>query len=389
MTKLLIVNNNMQVGGVQKSLYNLLWSLDPQEYEVTLLLFSKTGPYLQQLPDYVRVVESGGPFRYFGKSQGEYKGVAAMVRGFWAAVSRLLGRSAAVQLMRIGQPKLNERYDCAVSFLHNGRRKSFYGGTQDYVIHRVEATRKVAWLHCDYLNCGANHAQNNRMMERFDVIAACSEGCRRSFVTALPHRADRCVAVPNCHRFDEILLLSKQTPYRYDPEMVNVVTVARLSHEKGLDRAIRAVACAKKQGLPVMLHLIGDGPMRHQLEEVAEQEGIAESVVFHGQQDNPYRFMSTADLLLLSSFHEAAPMVIDEARCLGLPILTTDTTSSHEMVVEAEAGWVCDNDQQALNDLLYRVLADKEQLTAVKKRLLATTMDNRMALEQFAAAVNG
>ena len=54
MKKLLIVNNNMRVGGVQKSLYNLLWSLDYTEYEVTLLLFSKTGVYLDSLPDTLR-----------------------------------------------------------------------------------------------------------------------------------------------------------------------------------------------------------------------------------------------------------------------------------------------------------------------------------------------
>ena len=45
MKKLLIVNNNMKVGGVQKSLCNLLWSLDPAEYHVSLLLFSKSESY--------------------------------------------------------------------------------------------------------------------------------------------------------------------------------------------------------------------------------------------------------------------------------------------------------------------------------------------------------
>ena len=49
MKKILIVNNNMKVGGVQKSLYNLLWSLEGQ-YEITLCLFRATGAYLDQLP---------------------------------------------------------------------------------------------------------------------------------------------------------------------------------------------------------------------------------------------------------------------------------------------------------------------------------------------------
>lgn len=389
MKKLLIVNNNMKVGGVQKSLYNLLWSLDPAEYAVTLLLFSKIGVYLDCLPDTVRVVECGGPFRLFGKSQAEYKGREALTRGFLAAISRLLGREAAVRLMLPGQPMLEDRYDCAVSFLQNGRREAFYGGAQDYVLHRVKADRKVAWLHCDYQKCGADHRENNRMMERFDAVAACSEGCRRSFAAALPQLAERCVAVPNCHRVEEILDLAQQDPVTYPAETVNVVTVARLTHEKGLERAIRAVAVAQAKGLPVRLHLVGAGPMKEALQTLTEELRIREAVAFYGEQPNPYRYMKNADLLLLSSYHEAAPMVIDEARCLGLPVLTTATTSSTEMVAQAKAGWVCDNSQEALTETLCRVAADREGLQTVKHHLNRSRMDNRAALAGFRAVVNG
>ena len=353
------------------------------------LLFSKTGPFLDQLPEHVQVVECGGPFRYFGKSQGEYTGLGSLVRGFWATLSRLFGRGLAVKLMLWGQPKRKETYDCAISFLHNGRRKSFYGGTQDYVLRRVTARCKVAWHHCDYLNCGANHPQNNRMLAKFDRLVACSEGCLRSMVTALPDLAQRCMVVRNCHRFDEIHRLAEEHPLTYDTTSINVLAVARLTHEKGLERAVQAVATAREQGLPVVLHLVGDGPMRQPLTSLAEQAGIASAVVFHGQQENPYRYMKHADLLLLSSFHEAAPMVIEEARCLGLPVLTTATTSVQEMVVDAQAGWVCENSPEALSEMLCRVAANRDELAQVAQRVCDTPMDNRQALTQFATMAQG
>ena len=59
MKKILIVNNNMKVGGVQKSLYNLLWSMDGA-YEITLLLFQKTGEYIDHLPAGVKVLAMDG-----------------------------------------------------------------------------------------------------------------------------------------------------------------------------------------------------------------------------------------------------------------------------------------------------------------------------------------
>ena len=162
-----------------------------------------------------------------------------------------------------------------------------------------------------------------------------------------------------------------------------------MTPRKGVDRAIRAVAAAQSHGLPMILHVVGDGPMRQDLESLAQELGMGETVIFHGEMGNPYPYIKQADLFLLTSYHEAAPMVIEEARCLGVPVLSTEIISTKEMVTEAEAGWVCDNDQQALNEALCRVAADREALTAVRDRLLATAMDNRVALEQFAAAVNG
>ena len=385
MKKILIVNNNMKVGGVQKSLYNLLWALDARGgYDVTLLLFSKTGAYLEALPKGIHVVECGGPFRYLGRSQGEYasRRKDALVRGFYAAVARLCGRRAAIRLMGLTQPKWNGHYDCAVSFLHNGRRKAFYGGTQDYVLDWVSADRKVAFLHGDYGRCGANHPANNRMMARFDAIAACSDGCRQSFVTALPQLADRCFTVRNCHRYDELARLAATDAPTYDADAVHAVLVARLTHEKGVDRAITAVAEANARGVAVHLHVVGDGPLRGELAQQAAHLGVDAAVHFYGEQTNPYRYVQPADFLLVSSYHEAAPMVIDEALSLGVPVLTTATTSSEEMVTARHGGWVCENTQTSLTDTLIRVASDPMQLAAVRSSLTQGG-DNRTALEQL------
>ena len=385
MKKLLIVNNNMKVGGVQKSLCNLLWSLDPQEYEVTLLLFSKTGAYLDQLPDTIRVIEETGPFRLFGKSQGEYTGMDALKRGGLAVISRLFGRDTAVKWMRKRQPAQAERYDCAIAFLNNGPKKDFYGGAQDYVLYCADAPRKVVFLHSDYTRSGARHPENDEMMERFDAIAACSEGCRRAFLEAMPHLAERCVAVRNCHRYDEIQALAEQEPVVYEGDQLHAVAVARMTPRKGLDRAIRATAAAHAAGMPVTLHVVGDGPMRESLEALAQELDLQPWVVFHGELSNPYPYIKAADLFLLSSYHEAAPMVIEEARCLGVPVLSTEIISTKEMVTQAKAGWVCANDQQALNEALCRVAGDREQLDRVKAYLMATPMDNQEALAAFAS----
>ena len=218
----------MKVGGVQKSLYNLLWSLDTKEqYEITLLLFSKVGPYIDTLPDSVKIVECGKMFRYLGISQKECEKNLKdkLIRGVLAAISRIFGRSTALRPMLAGQPMLNGIYDVAISYLHNGRRKSFYGGVQEYVLERVQAKRKIAFLHGDYKNCGADHPENNRVLERFDCIAACSDGCRKVLEDTLPCLKEKCVTVQNCHRFDEFRTMAADNPLKYNEAEVNVENV--------------------------------------------------------------------------------------------------------------------------------------------------------------------
>lgn len=382
MKKIIIVNNNMQVGGVQKALYNLLWTIHDQ-YEVTLYLFSGTGKYMENLPPDVKVETCDSLFRYLGVSQGECRGADRVKRGVLAAITKAFGRDAVMKILLASQKRLPEHYDCAISYLHNGRASNFYGGVADFVLHKIDADRKAAFLHCDYRSSGSNYAGNNRTLTVFDVIAACSDGCRLAFESVLPELREKTVTVRNCHRFEEIRSLSEENPVRYDSGEPNVLMVARLAHEKGIARAMEACAHCRDKGMPFVLQIVGSGPMEAALRERAGELDIEDRVVFHGEQSNPYRFMKHADLLLVTSFHEAAPMVIEEARCVGLPVLTVETTSSDEMVRRNGCGWICENDQSAMNGCLLAVLSDMPALEQLQKALRNTDMDNRAAIAQF------
>lgn len=390
MKKIIIVNNNMKVGGVQKSLSNLLWSIDGK-YDVTLLLFRAVGTYLEDLPPSIKVIECSSLFRYLGVSQGDCKNSPAdyLKRGILAAFCRVFGREAVMCLLLLSQRMLPDHYDCAISFLHNGRRKSFYGGTQEFVLKRIRADKKAAFLHCDYSGCGADYPGNHRLLRNFDVIAACSDGCRRIFLECLPEMGKKCVVVRNCHRVRQIRNLAEQSPAFYDPQKLHVIMVSRLTHEKGIERAVSAVAKAAEGGLPVMLHIVGGGSMEEKLRQQAAELGIADRVCFYGEQSNPYRFMKNADLFLMTSYHEAAPMVIEEARCLGLPVLTVETTSSREMVTQEEGGWVCANSQEALTHLLKQILKHPNDIAVIRRALHERTMDNDRAMAQFVALIEG
>ena len=387
MKSIVIVNNNMKVGGVQKSLCNLLWAVDGQ-YDVTLCLFDKNGAYQDRLPPGVKVITCRGLVRYLAVGQGECRGIHKLIRGALAVGCRLFGRDQVMKLVLLFTGRLPGEYDHAIAFLHNGNVRSLYGGVQEFVLSHVRAKQKVAFLHCDYGCCGANHPRNNRTISRFDRIAACSDGCRRAFEQIMPQMKGKCTTVRNFHRYDEIRALAAEKAV-YEEGGLHLISVARLTHEKGIERGIRAVAKAREAGYNVTLHLVGGGGMERQLRELTGQLGLENRVIFHGEQPNPYPYMAAADLFLLTSYHEAAPMVIDEAVCLGLPVLTVRTTSSHEMVTQRGAGWVCENDQEALNEALLDILGQTDALETVKKGLREQTVDNSAAAQQLRALIEG
>ena len=390
MKKIIIVNNNMKIGGVQKSLYNLLWAI-ADKYDVTLLLFSKTGEYLEQLPRQVRVIGCDSLFWYLGISQGECRGKPFhyLRRGALAFICRLFGRKAVMPILLHSQKAAEGHFDCAISFLHNGDPHHFYGGVNEFVLEKIDSERKVTFLHCDYERCGANHEENNRDYLRFDTIAACSDGCREAFLRVLPEMEAKCVTVPNFHRYDEIRSLAEEDPAVYAPGVYHVVMVGRLAHEKGVDRAIRALHYAREQGGSAILHLIGSGAKEAELRQLVGSMDMQDSVIFHGNQSNPYRFMRNADLLLIASYHEAAPMVIEEACALSLPTLSVETTSSTEMILERECGWVCKNDQDSLNSALTALLRDDLNLKTAKEHINESSFDNKEAFHCFSMAIGG
>ena len=387
--KILIVNNNLSVGGVQTSLVSLLNEIR-REYDVTLLLFRADEQDRARVPQGVRLLTVRSPLRHLGMSAKQTKGkpFLFLARAFWAVLTRLFDHHVTFSWM-LAQTKRIGRYDCAISYLHEASPKIFYGGCNAFVLDRVDAPHKIAWLHGDFSHCGADHAKSRRLYERFDCIVACSEGTKDAFLCRMPHLASRTVVVRNCNDYDLIRRLAEPMIRQDGEDAFHIITVARLSEEKGIDRALYAVRRCLDQGHRVHYHIVGDGKERCALEALCAELELSEAVTFYGECRNPYPYLKGADLLFLTSYHEAAPMVIDEAACLGVPVLSTRTTSVDEMILSCRGGWVADNNQEAISRMLCHILTHREEYLSVRQALRERVFNNTASMVAFRSAVNG
>lgn len=389
--KVLIINNNLEIGGVQKALVNMLNEIH-NEYDITLFLFASVGEYKSQLPQGIKVIEANPFLQLLGISQAEARQRGLfwwLIRGvcaFWTR--KLFNNKIPFKFLIMFEKKL-AAYDYGISYLHSLGEKSFYSGCNEFLLEKVVAKEKITFIHCDYLQCGANTSYNNKLHSKFEKIVAVSEGCRQAFIKAIPSLQDRVYCIRNFNDYSHIIREASDTPVIYDKDYFNIITVSRLAEEKGIIRCIPIIKNLLQQGFKVKWHIVGEGKIRTSIEELISKEHMEENIILYGNQINPYRYMKNADLFLLPSYHEAAPMVFDEAKCLGVPILTTKTTSTKEMVEECMAGWVCENDDHALSEKLKWILDKRENLEGVKHYQKKQVFNNQESIKQFSLVLAG
>lgn len=141
------------------------------------------------------------------------------------------------------------------------------------------------------------------------------------------------------------------------PTPFNIVTIARLVSWKRVDGIIDAIGQLKNVGLVV----IGDGPLRHDLEERALRDGVAGRVFFAGTRDSSEipSILSACDVFVLNSTYEGLPHVVLEAMAAKLPVVATAAGGTPEVVQDGINGLLVDiTDPDALLNALSRLVAD-------------------------------
>ncbi len=375
MKKVVFVINELATGGVPQSLINLINEIK-DSYEVTLLVFYLREEEKRKIPNGINTIVLNSPYKHLGMSKADVKGkpLAFFVHAFWVYLTKFFGRSCVIRIMSLFQEKI-KGFDCAVSFIHEANQHSLYGGCNEFALDKIVCNNHISWLHCDFESIGISKKQSEIIYNRFDKIVACSEGCRQSFLRVLPNMYNKCTVIKNCINYGEIGVKAGEG-YQYDHEFFNVITVARLSEEKGLERALKAVDYCIGKGMKIKYHIVGDGNQKQRLMDLTKSLNLTKNVFFYGNQSNPFYYIKNADLFLLSSYHEAAPMVIYESAYLKVPILSTRTTSSDEMIIENNFGIVCENNSESLNRALLNTIQDKKKLESIKCSLSESKYSN-------------
>lgn len=189
---------------------------------------------------------------------------------------------------------------------------------------------------------------------------------------------------------DETAIIKKgqeEIAYPTENKGLRLITVGRLSEEKGFFRLITVLSRLKKEGYDFSLVIIGDGPERERLLKHTDELGMNDRITFLFEQKNPFKYVSKSDVFVCSSYEEGYSTACTEACILNVPVITTAVGGAEEIINSSGCGVLCDLTDEGLYNALKGVL-DHPQCVAEWKETLLETKKNFFSEERVKRLYN-
>lgn len=346
MKKILIAARELDCGGTEVAMLNLLKNLNSSRFDITLLLFRKRGVYLSKIPSYVKVVEI--PFnkeadRYYISDDDKLlknsiqkiyvKNIRKTISYINRYVKKVNYRKDLYYKFLLNKTyELNEEFDLVLDFFG-------YGGFQTaYVAEKVKAKNKIMWIHDERIKIMKT---TRCFFDKFTYFFGVSKACVNSFVRAFPETKDRIDVFYNFIDINEILKKAEEKiGIEFEKDKFNLVTVGRLEWQKGYDIAIEVAKRLRDENISFCWYVLGDGSCREALQSKINYYKLNDKFILLGRVDNPYPYIKKSNLYIQTSRHEGYGLAIAEARVLNKGIVSTDLECVREQIINGETGYL-------------------------------------------------
>lgn len=309
--KIMFIVPSMRGGGSERVISILLKYLSRTKYDIILVLLKNEGKYLDDLPNDIKIIDLNvrkARFSIFKirnaikrfepdivfSTLGHLNLLISMIRPFLSKKIKFIARESNTVSIQNKQ----EKYPNLFNFLY----KFFYNNF-------------------DLIVCQSNYMKND-LINNYDIKNA------------------KIVVINNPVDTEYIKkMLKKSNQLFLDKNKVNLLAVGRLSKQKGYDLLLQALSKLDKK---FHLTILGEGNEEIYLKALAKTLKIQNQVLFMAFQENPYKYMSQADLYILSSRYEGFPNVVLEAHTCGTPVVAFDCPGGTSEIIENGVnGFLC------------------------------------------------
>ena len=360
MKKILIASYNLDFGGIERALINMQKMFDYKKYDVTLVLESKSGTFLKEVPKEVKIKEykvSNNKFVLFRKFTNLLKEIKWIFLNY-------------------------KRYDASICY-------ATYSGPCGFVA-RTASKNKILFVHSNYyLTYDKNENKvkeffDKRKINKYNHIVFVSNESKKDICNIYPDIEKKAITINNIINEDDIISLSKEKIKLEKDSNKKFLFVGRLDESsKRLTLLFDVAKKCKEENLKATFWIIGDGPDKRKYKKIVKDNTLT-NVVFFGAKKNPYPYIKKADYIVLTSRYEGFPVVYNEAIIFEKPIITTIDVSDDYISIPNRFGYIVNKDNifDKLKELSHNSEKTKEKvnynkLNIKRMKLIEKILENR------------
>lgn len=380
---------NMNVGGTERALLNMIAEMPEEEYDITIFMLENYGGFLDSIPSHVYKKYLNGyqdmkeilhkpPREVIINCSKKGNLIKSLNLTFKYLTSKLTkNNSTLFKYILKDHPSLTKEYDIAIA----------YAGPMDFISyfvrHKIKAKKKIQWIHFDVTKIGFNVEFAARVYKKFDRIFVVSKEAKEKLVDLVPTVKDKSEVFLNLVSPSLIYDESKDGK-GFDDNFtgLRILTVGRLSNEKGQDLAIRACARLIKDEYDIKWYCLGEGNSRGEYEQLIKESKLQDKFILLGSDPNPYPYMDQCDIYVQPSRYEGYCITLAEARALRKSIVTTNFTGAREQIEDGKNGLIVDVAEEEIYNAVKKLILNPKQQQEFSGNLLKETLESTNKMDQ-------
>ena len=368
--RIFIAMHYMELGGAESALLGLLQAHDPNKADIDLFLYDHVGELMQYIPASVYLMPKIEVYSMLERPISEL-----LRKGYWGvALGRTLASFFAKQEKKNNKenlddisvyyyiakfvnpflPKINPslEYDLAISFLQ----------PHLYVLQKVRARKKLAWLHTDYSKVYVSEKEE-AVWSQYNYIAAISEEVGHSFVKRFPNLNSKIIPIENILSSKFIRERANEFENDLPGSGFRLLTIGRYSYPKKLEDIPLLTVKIQNAFPDLKWYIIGYGnPIEEKkIQDNISKEGVQDSVVLLGKQTNPYPFIKACDVYVQPSRYEGKSITVREAQILSKPVIVTAYPTAPSQIQDGVDGVIVPLDIEQCAKAIISFLKDIEK----------------------------
>lgn len=389
--RIAFVTRDLSGGGVENTLFNLINALDKDRVDVSLILFDKSGSFYEKIPPNVKIFclydeeLIGARLCYKSKQKiieflQNRKLLKALKLFYYERKSLHLAKKDIPHILtNFYLERLHERpeqYDVVVDFHGYGDFTTYYA------VNKIKAKKYVTWLHDEQQNW---LALCEDIYAKYDKVFACSKMCREQFINFFPQYKEKCDVFYNILPVENI---KKKSELFYPEELKDkgiwkLLTVGRMTEQKGYDIAIEVATKLKNQGIRFKWFFMGEGKNKSLYQNMVERNSLQDEIRFLEFQQNPYPYMKACDIYVQPSRHEGYCTTISEAMIIGCIVIATNVSGVDEQIVDGKNGLIAEINSSSIFNSIHKVISDGKLRNTLSKNVSEKKQSFSEELKKF------